>query len=183
VSESEKPESEAAASAAERTVADGVARRLDPRYIPLQQRTAWIATAIYSLLWLGIVWTIGATTRISDDQHQALLLLWGAAAIAYSYWGQRRPAISYRHSSYRVDESGIEIRRGVFWRSVITVPRARVQHTDVSQGPLERRFGLGTLSIHTAGSSHAMVALPGLDHERALRIRDYLLPRKEHDVV
>ncbi len=183
MSEREPKESAAESSIAERAVADGVERRLDPRYIPLLQRTAWIATAIYSLIWLAVVWIVGEVTRISDDQHQALWLLWAAAAIAYSYWGQRRPAISYRHASYRIDESGIEIRRGIFWRSVITVPRARVQHTDVSQGPLERRFGLGTLTIHTAGSSHAMVALPGLDHARALRIRDFLLPRKEHDVV
>jgi hypothetical protein len=28
-----------------------------------------------------------------------------------------------------------------------------------------------------------MVRLPGLEHGRALRIREHLLPRREHDVV
>jgi hypothetical protein len=66
---------------------------------------------------------------------------------------------------------------------VITVPRTRVQHTDVSQGPIERRFGLGTLVVYTAGTDHAMVALSGLDHGRALMIREHLLPAAAGDAV
>ena len=93
------------------------------------------------------------------------------------------PAVSYRHESYRVDDLGIEIRRGVVWRREITVPKSRVQHIDVSQGPLERRFGLGSLSIYTAGTDYAMVALHGLTYSRALLIRDHLLPRAAQDAV
>jgi membrane protein YdbS with pleckstrin-like domain len=59
-----------------------------------------------------------------------------------------------------VDARGLEIRRGVFWRSVVNVPRSRVQHTDVSQGPLERSYGLGTLIVYTAGTDHAQVNSP-----------------------
>jgi membrane protein YdbS with pleckstrin-like domain len=82
-----------------------------------------------------------------------------------------------------VDDRTIEIRRGVYWRAVITVPRSRVQHTDVSQGPLERSFGLGTLVIYTAGTEHAKVSLSGLEHTRALRIREHLLPTEGGDAV
>ncbi len=63
------------------------------------------------------------------------------------------------------------------------MPRSRVQHTDVSQGPLERSHGLGTLVIYTAGTEHARVELGGLDHGTALLIRDHLLPREENDAV
>jgi hypothetical protein len=104
----------------------------------------------------------------------ALLGLWHAI---------RWPARAYEHTFYRVDDQGIEIRKGVYWRVVINVPRSRVQHIDVSQGPLERRFGLGKLSIYTAGTEYALVALRGLTHERALRIRDHLLPGETQDAV
>jgi len=90
--------------------------------------------------------------------------------------------IDYRHASYRLDEQCLEIRRGVFWRTIVTVPRSRVQHTDVSQGPLERRLGLGTLVVYTAGTDHARVSLGGLEHARALRIREQLLPRGDDAV-
>ena len=74
-----------------------------------------------------------------------------------------------------MDDEGIEIKQGVVWRRIINVPRSRMQHTDVSQGPIERSFGLGTLVIFTAGTEHARVQLHGLDHGLALRIRDHLL--------
>ena len=44
-------------------------------------------------------------------------------------------------------------------------------------------YGLGTLVIYTAGTEHARVHLPGLDHRVALRIRDHLLARMADDVV
>lgn len=85
------------------------------------------------------------------------------------------PAISYRHLRFGVDETGIAIESGVIWRSRIALPRVRIQHTDVSQGPLERRYGIGTLKMYTAGSRHTKIELPGLRHEDAIALRDALL--------
>ena len=63
------------------------------------------------------------------------------------------------------------------------VPRSRIQHTDVSQGPLERRHGLGTLVVYTAGTQHSEVKLHGLEFSIAQRIRTHLLPRDQSDAV
>ena len=73
--------------------------------------------------------------------------------------------------------------QGVYWRTITNVPRSRVQHTDVSQGPLERRFGLGTLVIYTAGTSHSKVNVSGLAFDVARRIRAHLLPDDQSDAV
>ncbi len=103
-----------------------------------------------------------------------------AALVAWSlYW----PGVRYRYASYRVAENGLWIRRGVVWRSEISVLRSRVQHTDVSQGPIERRFELATLILHTAGTQHAAVSLSGLSHDTALAIRDYLIEGGPGDAV
>lgn len=85
------------------------------------------------------------------------------------------PRISYRHLRFGVDETGIAIESGVIWRSRIALPRVRIQHTDVSQGPLERRYGIGTLKLYTAGSRHTRIELPGLNHDDAIALRDALL--------
>ena len=87
----------------------------------------------------------------------------------------------HRRLRYRVDESGVRIRRGVLWRKVISIPTSRVQHTDVSQGPLQRRYELATLTVHTAGTQGASIALSGLEHGVAKRLRDHLLPDHESD--
>ena len=160
-------------------IADGVQHPLDPRYLMLQRRRGWINAIVYSVVWLLIGSSAVAFSSLPAGLSRWLVVLWAALSIAYAVWSQRRPVIEHRHASYRLDARGIEIRGGVFWRHVINVPRSRVQHIDVTQGPFERRHGIGTLSIYTAGVSHAMVSLPGLDYARALRIRDYLLPREE----
>jgi membrane protein YdbS with pleckstrin-like domain len=82
-----------------------------------------------------------------------------------------------------VDEAGLEILRGVYWRTITNIPRSRVQHTDVSQGPLERRHSLGTLVVYTAGTQHSEVKLSGLEFTIAQRIRAHLLPRDHGDAV
>ena len=85
------------------------------------------------------------------------------------------PSLSYRHLRYGIDETGIAIESGVIWRSRVALPRVRIQHTDVSQGPLERRYGTGTLKLYTAGSRHTKIELPGLNHDDAIALRDTLL--------
>jgi membrane protein YdbS with pleckstrin-like domain len=85
------------------------------------------------------------------------------------------PGAYYRRLRFEVDAAGIAIERGIFWRSRIVVPRVRIQHTDVAQGPLQRRFGVGTLKLYTAGSRYTKIELPGLRHADAIALRDALL--------
>jgi membrane protein YdbS with pleckstrin-like domain len=164
------------------SIADGVDRKLDPRVIPLQRTLGWIPTAILGSISLFVVTGIWAASEILV-LGLLLVPLWLVGVVALAWQFQRWPAIAYRFASYRIDELGIEIRRGVYWRTITNVPRSRVQHTDVSQGPLERRYGLGTLVIYTAGTAHSRVNLEGLDHDVARRIRAHLLPTDEGDAV
>lgn len=159
-------------------------RRLDPGYIAASRLTGWVmfgaiigawAVVFAFVLWLGEEGLRGV---------QVALLAIGVLLVGPLWWAAARwPELHYEHCSYRLDETGIEIRSGVWFRTVTTVPRSRVQHTDVTQGPIERRFHLGTLIIYTAGTEHASVTLPGLEHGMALWIRDALLPKHGSDAV
>ena len=164
------------------SIADGVDHPLDPRYVPLQRLHSAVFTAVLALASFAGVLALWVE---SGFLYAGLVLvpLWLVLVGLLAWHLQRWPAIAYRHASYRVDDLGIEIRRGVFFREVTSVPRSRVQHTDVSQGPLERRYGLGTLVIHTAGTAHSQVTVAGLDHAVAGRIRDHLLPGTKGDAV
>ena len=75
---------------------------------------------------------------------------------------------------------GVLIRRGVWWRAEIFVPRARIQHTEVNQGPLDRRWGMASVSLHTAGTRLEHIVLPGLPRAIAEQLRDTLLDRRPH---
>jgi len=71
-------------------------------------------------------------------------------------------------------ERDLTFRSGFWVRETVTVPFNRIQHSEVSQGPLARAFGVCTLKLYTAGSSGANLRVPGLDFERAQELRAYL---------
>ena len=90
---------------------------------------------------------------------------------------------AYKYFSYAMNEHGLYINRGVLWRRKIVVPRNRVQHTDVNQGPIERKYDLAELIVHTAGTRNASVKLPGILHKDAEKLRESLSFDESNDAV
>ncbi len=164
------------------SIADGRDRSLDPRSVIVARIAGafWMLVLTVPLASFGLLWLL------LSPVNAPMLAALGAGTLvclALAAWSFFWPALRYRHASYRLGERGLWIRRGVVWRSEISVPKSRVQHTDVSQGPLQRRFDLATLVLHTAGTQHAAVTLGGLAHEMALEIRDHLIEGGPDDAV
>jgi membrane protein YdbS with pleckstrin-like domain len=84
----------------------------------------------------------------------------------------RIPMRRYSARGYQMSADRLRVVRGVLFRSDTVVPFSRVQHIDVNQGPLERFFGIATLTLHTAGNHNASVALPGLGEPLAREMRE-----------
>lgn len=162
---------------------DGIERKLDPRAIALGRIGGAIGAAVLAAV--SFVALIVLLVAIRPPAAIAVFLVgaWVVLVAAAGTFALAWPPLVWKHASYRVGPAGIEIRRGVVIREVVTVPRTRVQHTDVSQGPIERQFGLATLILHTAGTHHAAVPLEGLAHETALRIRDHFVAASLDDAV
>ena len=57
----------------------------------------------------------------------------------------------YRSISYTLKEDEVMVERGVWWKMKHVVPYARVMSVDIIQGPISRRFGIGSVQVHTAG--------------------------------
>ncbi|HVS00962.1 MAG TPA: PH domain-containing protein [Thermoanaerobaculia bacterium] len=164
-------------------VADGVERSLDPRWVRVERIGGWIVTLPILCALLGALVLVLTLAPLPGWIKGMVALGWAALSLGLAWLAHRWPEVAHRHASYKVDPRGIEIRRGVFWRKVINVPRSRVQHTDVAQGPIERAFGLATLVLYTAGTEHARVDLRGIDHGMALRLRDHLVAGEGDDAV
>lgn len=111
----------------------------------------------------GGLWTAGA----------ALL-----AGVLFGAWiGHRRT----RRTRWRLDAQGLGLRRDLMWQLETRVPVSRVQHLDLRRGPLERRAGLATLIVHTAGTRMSAVTVNGLDQADAERLRDTLAHQLDQD--
>nr|WP_224754831.1 PH domain-containing protein [Streptomyces chumphonensis] len=115
-----------------------------------------LATALPLALPLGPVWALPA-------------LLWPAVA-AWGWYALGRNWRSWRYAE-RADD--LLISRGVLWRETTVVPYGRMQLVEVTSGPLERRYGLARLQLHTAAAT-TDAAVPGLVPAEAERLRDRL---------
>ena len=73
-------------------------------------------------------------------------------------------------------------RQGKLWHTFTVVPYGRVQYLDVSQGPIERRYGLKTLRLHTASAS-VDAKIPGLDADLADELRARIARRAKENMI
>lgn len=59
----------------------------------------------------------------------------------------------YSSINYVLEDDKIIITKGVWWKTKSFVPYNRITNVNIYQGPISRHFGLGKLSIQTAGFS------------------------------
>jgi len=87
------------------------------------------------------------------------------------------PSRIYRRLGYRIHDRLLQSVRGWMFHTDTLVPFVRVQHIDVTRGPLDKFFGTASLVVHTAGTHNSIVRVDGLAPDRAREIRDLI---REH---
>ena len=87
------------------------------------------------------------------------------------------PSRIYRRLGYRIHDRLLQSVRGWMFHTDTLVPFVRVQHIDVTRGPLDKVFGTASLVVHTAGTHNSIVRVDGLAPDRAREIRDLI---REH---
>ena len=130
---------------------------------------------------LGIVWIPIVAAAIVLDQAFNDTILYGLPSVLVPLLALISVAVAperiYRRLGYRVTDRLLQVVRGWLFHSDTIVPFVRVQHIDVTRGPVEKLFGIATLVVHTAGTHNSIVTVPGLSPERAAEVRDII---REH---
>jgi membrane protein YdbS with pleckstrin-like domain len=100
---------------------------------------------------------------------------WTAAAAALAFAALRAVLVvrSVRAWGYAERSEDLLVRHGLLIRRLSIVPYARMQFVDVTAGPVERAFGLATVTLHTAAAA-SDARIPGLPGDEAARLRDKL---------
>jgi uncharacterized protein len=105
--------------------------------------------------------------------HNQIPLLVAAAAIVIALFRAVIVVRSVRAWGYVERDEDLLVRHGLFLRKLSIVPYARMQFVDVTAGPMERMFGLATVTMHTAAAA-SDARIPGLPSAEAARLRDRL---------
>lgn len=148
-------------------------RRPSPRALPMWRVRSLVAVGVAFILLLLIpIALLGVGVQAALIGLAVLVMLLVAAGLV----GLRMARVRYEYSSYRAGEHQIEVRRGALFRTELTIPYHRVQHVDVSAGPVEQLFGLRSLTLVTAASTISG-AIAGIEPEEADRVRAVVLAR------
>lgn len=148
------------------------------RALPVRARNLFVLSGLVLAIPAAIVVRLGARLLELPAGWTASAVAAVLGGIAGAWLGLRR----YRYTRWRLDDDGFSLRKGRMWQSETRVPMNRVQHLDLRRGPLERRYRLATLVIHTAGTRDSAVSVGGLAETDAEALRDLLARQAEHDV-
>lgn len=100
----------------------------------------------------------------------------GVVALAVALLGDWHARRAYAVCRWQhLPDEGVVAWSGAWWQREIWIPLTRLQHLDVVRGPLERRLGLASLELYTAGTHDHRVRLPGMEPLAANQLRDALL--------
>jgi uncharacterized protein len=140
-------------------------QRLSPKYRSMRILTSLIVPPMLFTIPAIIVGVASGKWWISG-------LIWTAAIVIVIV----RLAFvtrSWRSWGYVEREDDLYITHGVMFRNLIAVPYGRMQLVEVESGPLERAYGLASVSLRTA-SPETGARIPGLTPDEATRLRDRL---------
>jgi membrane protein YdbS with pleckstrin-like domain len=140
-------------------------KRLSPNYRSLRRLTTLIFVPLIFVIPAILVWVLSGLWWVS------VIIL----ALAVTILVIRLALVerNWRSWGYVEREDDLYITHGVLFRSLVAVPYGRMQLVEVASGPLERAFGLATVTMKTA-SAETNATIPGLAPDEATRLRDRL---------
>jgi len=145
-------------------VLDGSWHQISPRYVVSQfvQNGIFIAILVAVALIVGVV------------LEQAWVWIPVGVVIAITLITLIILPRQAKALGYMLREDDVVFRRGILWQRMVAVPYGRMQLVDITQGPLDRAFGVSQLKMVTAAATTG-VQIPGLSQEGAEALRDTLI--------
>ncbi|PJK08275.1 hypothetical protein CO610_05925 [Lysobacteraceae bacterium NML95-0200] len=147
--------------------------------LPARGRILFCLSHAIGLAILGAALALAASLLNETSSWLWAGLLAVAGLLAGALFGIWLGARRHSYYRWRLDETGFAVKSGKLWQSHTHVPATRVQHLDISRGPLQRHYRLATLTVHTAGTHGHAVSLPCLDGDAAEALRAALARRIE----
>lgn len=142
--------------------------RVSPRLVTLRR----LLTVVGGLVAVAVGTVLAA---MAATWLAVVVAVLGVVAVG---WGWVVVGRTVRSWGYAERADDLLVTRGVLRRQLVVVPYGRMQFVDVTAGPLDRRFGLATVQLHTAAAA-TDAQIPGLVPEEAARLRDRLAARGE----
>lgn len=144
---------------------------------PIEQSYWKVLQWGWMIVWGVILLALTPTIVFSKQKD---LLLWVLIVTPllflclFGYWLMRN---SFSRKAYALRSKDIIYRSGWLIQQLAVCPFNRIQHCSINAGPFERKLGLASLSIYTAGTDGADIKIPGLKQETAHALRYFIMKK------
>ncbi|MFB6467372.1 PH domain-containing protein [Cytobacillus sp. Hz8] len=137
-----------------------------------QALTVWrISSAIFSIIPLLVVIGVAVSTYFFEWPMWILITAIILFLLYIFIFVYLFPEIRWKRFRYDVREKEIELQSGILIVKKTLIPMVRVQHVDMKQGPLLRKYQLASVTVSTAATIHE---IPALDEEEAEELRVFI---------
>jgi membrane protein YdbS with pleckstrin-like domain len=130
---------------------------ISPKYFQILVFNSIIPFAVFAL-------AITILRLFVDSDHLIIQIYWYiiSVLIVLSFGQIFIFKLGFKKRKYALREQDIIYAHGFFINETTTLPFNRIQHIEVSRSFLERRIGLSTLKIFSAGESGGDISIKGL---------------------
>jgi membrane protein YdbS with pleckstrin-like domain len=129
--------------------------------------------AIPPLVLIGVVAVVLAAVQVGPGWLTIVFAALAASFLGLAAWTWSWASRNTASWGYAEDEEDLLVTGGVMFRRLVAVPYGRMQFVDVQAGPIDRAFGIASVTLHTA-STETAATIPGLPADEATRLRNRL---------
>jgi uncharacterized protein len=150
---------------------DAIPEKLEKNYL-------WVM--LITRLISAIIIITGASVTvlfIRSEKYEIIKILVFGIMFIFSFFYLISTKKAFNRKSYSIRQNDLIFSSGLLFRSVTIIPYNRIQHAELTIGPIEKLFKLCSLKVFTAGGSQSDIIIPGLNPEKANKIKSFVISK------
>ncbi len=149
---------------------------LSDKYAPVNRVVGVVLTLSISSFF-GALYFQSAVTIPSEFKNLLPFIIWGVLGVGFLVTAYK--SVADKHKFYALRSLDLHYFSGLFFCKTVSQPITRIQHIELKRGPIERKVGLATLQVFSAGGAMYTFAIPGLPVKKAQYIRQFIVEHRD----
>ncbi len=161
---------------------DSLPKQEDVTLHPVSKKFKAVQWWNWSILWLIVAALfIGFLFLPKVNYTNTTIILISSALLLVAIVHRLMQQLSFRFRAFALREQDIIYQQGWLIRKKEICPLSRVQHCSVNASVIERKYGLATLELFTAGSNGADITIRGLTAQQAAMLKEVIIQKTGND--
>lgn len=161
---------------------ESLPRAEEIKLIPIEKSYLTVLRIVWSLfsfilLVISLIIIISVPALHNFLWISFIVSIWLLITVVYFFIQKK----SFQQKAYALREKDLLYRTGWLVQRLEGCPFNRIQHSSVNTGFLERKFGLASLVLFTAGTDAADLHIPGLKEADAYAMKEWITQKIIHE--